>query len=143
MTTGRRQSMRVYLLSLIAGLGLAVGSAQAQPWTTYPLPPYNAPGMSPNYYLAHQRFLASPSDYRTFSGMRRGADVDYLTAYGLGVYYRQPAYQYERITPYGYESSGYVPGYGSSLRTPGSYERSDVPGYPYGYVVPRVPPAPR
>lgn len=129
-----------YLLTALAALALT-GATYAQTGPTYPLPPanpvYRATDYSAyNYDRAYRRFLTSPYSYRTFSSLSPGRGSEYLTPFSRAGYYRQPGYEHQRITPYGYESYGYIPGRSSYRATPWGYDRYDVPGQPYGYVVP-------
>jgi hypothetical protein len=140
MDNRRKQPMR-YVYTALAALALA-GATDAQTWSTYPLPPANAGYGEPdyasyNYDRAYRRFLNSPYQYRTFSSLSSGRGAEYLTPFSREGYYRQPGYEHQRITPYGFESYGYVPGRSEYRATPFGFERYDVPGQPYGYVVPR------
>jgi len=143
--------MRAVFLPLVACFALVAGTARGQEWPVppprpLPLPPPNLERLDPNsnYARAYRLFLNSPSASKSFYSSSPGRGADYATPWGPEGYYREPGYEYQRVSPYGYrQSSGYVPGYGGYTADPWLYQRYDVPGYSYGGVSPYLRTYPR
>ncbi len=131
--------MRI-LTAVVFGAALiglaAAGPAEAQ----FPTIPRDS--MDP----AYRHFLMSPYSYRAFSAFGRGYSETAVSPFGYQSTYVEPWYLHQRITPEGFESHRYVPGYGGSSADPWGYGGYQVPGYTQNYFAPRAVlpmPAPR
>lgn len=128
--------MRIQTLALL-GLGLVVGTATAQP-------PGATPYASYNFERAYRHFLTSPYPYRTFSSLRPGfSAATGVYPFGEETIYQEPSVLRQRITPRGFESYEYVPGYGGSLATPWGFQAYAVPGFERSFYLPPGKPIPR
>jgi hypothetical protein len=88
--------MRTQTVAVAACIaGLAAGQAAAQdPYAVY------------NQARAYHHFLTSPYRTRTYSGTIPGFVQNFATPLGYGTAWRTPGYQYQRISPRGFE--GYL-----------------------------------
>src|SRR5262245_3689957 len=100
----------------VLGLVLVATTALAQP-------PGAPPYASYNFERAYRHFLTSPYAYRTFSSLRSGfSAATGVYPFGEETTYLEPSVLRQRITPRGFESYEYVPGFGGTRATPWGFQ---------------------
>jgi len=135
----RRMNLLFAALTL-AGLGWAEAKAQPPvspiPQTTALLP---VPGPPVVDSPAYRQFLNSDSTHKTYSRLGSGSTMTRVTPFSAETHYVEPSYLKQRMTPYGFDSLEYVPGYGADFRAPWMAAGFRVPGYYRTFYAPPMP----